>query len=305
MKSKTLTNKKTTVSVVIPNLNGEMIMKKNLPKVIAAMKYPPNNIIEIIVVDNASTDGSVKLVTTEFPEVKVIRHKVNRGFSASVNTGLRASKGDLIVLLNTDVIPEKNFLEKVLPEFDDKNVFAVSLHENGYGPGKASFTDGYIALAKGEEKNLVQSTFSVSGGSGVFRRDLMVEIGGMDEKLLSPFYWEDVDLAFRAMKRGYKLLWSPFGVVEHHHETTISKLPQDYVGRIKERNQLLMLWKNISSPSLIKKHITAILLRAVKHPGYFRIIFMALGRLNIVLMRRAQEFKNAKISDEAIFAKFS
>ena len=92
-------------------------------------------------------------------------------------------------------------MEKVLPEFKDKDLFAVSLHEIGYGPGKASFTDGYIALAKGEEINKVQPTFSVSGGSGIFRRDLMVELGGMDEKLLSPFYWEDVDLAFRAMKR--------------------------------------------------------------------------------------------------------
>lgn len=293
-----------TVSIVIPNINGEFIMAKNMPKVIEAKNYSKNNIKEIIMVDNASIDGSVKLVTTKFPEVRVIRHKVDRGFSASVNTGTRAATGDLVVLLNTDVIPEKNFLEKILPEFDNEKVFAVSLHERGYGPAKATFTDGYITLAKGEEKDETQQTFYVSGGSGVFRRKILVDLGGMDEKLLSPFYWEDIDLGYRALKRGYKLLWNPSGIVVHHHESTISKFPKTYVDRVKERNQLLMLWKNILSPNFLRKHIWAILKRTLSHPGYIRIIIMAMFRINTVLIRRYREIKETKISDEAIFSKF-
>ena len=77
----------------------------------------------------------------------------------------------------------------------------------------------------------------------------------MDEKLLSPFYWEDIDLCYRAAKRGYINLWEPRGKVVHKHESTISKFPKIYVARVKERNQLLMLWKNIHSKNLIKKHI--------------------------------------------------
>ena len=296
-------NKDITVSIVIPNLNGETIMEKNLPKVIDVKNNPKNHIKEIIMVDNASIDGSVKMVTSKFPEVRVIRHKIDRGFSASVNTGTRAATGDLILLINTDVIPNNDVLEKVLSDFEDKKVFAVSLHEIGYGPGKATFSDGYINLVKGEESNKIQPAFYVSGGSGVFRRDAMISIGGMDEKLLSPFYWEDIDLSYRAAKRGYKLLWDPRGVVEHHHESTISKLSQSYVQKVKERNQLLMLWKNILSPNLFRKHVLAVAQRTLKHPGYIKIVIMALFRLNIALSRRRQEIRETKISDEVIFAR--
>jgi GT2 family glycosyltransferase len=299
-----LHGKKLTVSVVIPNINGETLLEKNLPKVIEAMGNVKNHIMEIIMVDNASIDGSVKLVNAKFPGVHVIRHKVDRGFSASVNTGTRAAKGDLIFLINTDVIPEKNCLEKVISDFDDKKVFAVSLREIGYGPAKATFTDGYIDLVKGEESNTIQSTFYVSGGSGVFRRNILMELGGMDEKLLSPFYWEDIDLGYRAAKRGYKLLWDPRGIVEHHHESTISKFPKEYVARVKERNQLLMLWKNVTSANLTRKHIAGLFSRLIKHPGYIRIILMALGRFSTVLIRRQKEIKECKISDEMLFSRY-
>src|SRR3990167_3307577 len=159
--------KELTVSVVMPNLNGEELLEKNLPSLLMAGQNPKNHIKEIIVVDDGSEDGSVKLLASNFPQVKVIKHKVNRGFSASVNTGVRSSKGDLILLVNTDVIPEPDFLEPVLKHFEDPKVFAVSLHEKGYGSAKGNFTDGYIELALGEESDSAHPSFYVSGGSGV------------------------------------------------------------------------------------------------------------------------------------------
>src|SRR3972149_7908176 len=99
-----------TVSIVIPNYNGEKLIEKNLPKVLAAKESSQNRILEIIIVDDGSIDQSVKLITSMFPQVKLIKHTKNRGFSSSVNTGVRAAKGDLILLLNTDVLPEENFL---------------------------------------------------------------------------------------------------------------------------------------------------------------------------------------------------
>lgn len=297
--------KKKTVSVVMPNINGKTIMEKNLPKLFEAVNNPVNNIIEVIVVDDGSWDDSVSFLSKEYAgRVKLIKHTKNRGFSAAVNTGVRATKGDLILLINTDVIPEKNFLESLLPHFDNPKVFAVSAHEEGYGGAKGFFADGYIQLGMNKETKSAHQSFYVSGGSGVFRKSIWQELSGMDEKLLSPFYWEDIDLCFRAAKRGYINLWEPDGKVVHQHESTISKFPKKYVARVKERNQLLMLWKNIQSKNLIKKHIVAILLRAIKHPGYFIIIFMALGRLGIALKARNKEIKETKVSDEAIFANY-
>jgi GT2 family glycosyltransferase len=297
-------NQKFKVSVVMPNLNGEALLEKNLPKLITAKNYAPNEILEIIIVDDGSWDGSVNFLKKNYPDIKLVKHTTNRGFSAAVNTGVRAAKGDLILLINTDVIPNPDFLVKVLPNFSDRSVFAVSLHEKGFGSAKGTFVDGYIQLAMGEEGNKNHPSFYVSGGSGVFRRSTWIELGGMDEKLLSPFYWEDIDLCYRASKRGYKLLWEPGGIVEHHHESTISKLPKDYVARVRERNQILMLWKNVTSPNLTRKHVVGLLARLVKHPGYIRIILMALGRLGVVMQRRKKEIKESKVSDEIIFARY-
>ena len=293
-----------TVSVVMPSLNGEKLLSKNLPFLLKAKDNPKNKIVEVIIVDDGSWDNSVSLLRDNFPEIKLIKHRVNRGFSASVNTGVRAAKGNLILLINTDVLPEQDFLEPVLPHFQDSKVFAVSLHEKGYGSAKGQFGDGYIQLAMGEENNEAHQSFYVSGGSGVFRRSTWVELGGMDEKLLSPFYWEDIDLCYRASKRGYINLWEPKGVVVHKHESTISKFPREYVARVRERNQLLMLWKNITSPNLMQKHIVGLFARLIHHPGYIRIIFMALGRLGTAIERHKKEVKESKISDEIIFSRF-
>lgn len=292
-------------SIVIPNFNGEALLTKNLPYVIKAMEKKENNISEIVVVDDGSWDGSIPLLKEKFPEVKLIKHKVNRGFSAAVNTGVRGSSGDLIVLLNSDVVPDEDFLLNTLPHFKNPRVFAVSLHEKGYGWARGGFKNGFIEILPGDEGSTFHESFYVSGGSGVFNRNIWMELGGMDEELLSPFYWEDIDLCYRAAKRGYIIGWEPKSSVVHKHESTISKLSKNYVAKVKERNQLLCLWKNITSQNLARKHILGLLTRVVKHPGYLRIIFMALGRLGVALRKKKKEMKESRVSDEAIFARFS
>lgn len=292
---------KFSVSVVIPNFNGKDLLEKNLPFVLKAKNNPSNNIAEVIVVDDASSDDSVKLVVNKFPQVRIIKHKINRGFSAGVNTGVRMAKGNLVVLLNTDVEPSENFLEAVFKHFNNSHVFAVSLHEEGFGWAKASFKGGFIELGMGSESENSHRTFYVSAGSGVFRRDVWLELGGMDEKLLSPFYWEDVDLCFRAEKRGYINLWESEGRVRHKHESTIGKLPGKFVLRIKERNQLLVIWKNIHSKTFIRSHVTGVLRRISRHPGYLKVILMAIGKIPVVLSHRRKEIKLSKVSDEVVF----
>lgn len=292
------------VSIVIPNFNGEELLRENLPHVLAAMDTAGNQIREIIVVDDASTDASVRVLKDEFPSVKVIRHKVNRGFSAAVNTGVRMAKGSLVALLNTDVKPQNDFLLSVFKHFNDERVFAVSLHEEGYGWARGFFEDGFVVHRPGEETASPHKTFWVNGGSGVFSRKIWMELGGMDEKLLSPLYWEDLDLSYRTLKRGYRLFWEPDAIVVHEHESTVSKLTSRWLRNIQERNQLLFIWKNLTSPNLFKKHIFGLLKRVARHPGYLRIVFMALGRIKEVLRARKKEEKESKISDEIIFASF-
>lgn len=296
---------KNKISIVIPNFNGEELIGKHLPSIIKAFQNEENNILEIIMVDDASTDRSIKLTKKFFPKVKIYRHRVNRGFSCAVNTGVRYAKGELVCLLNTDVSVKPNFLVSVIEHFEDEKTFAVSLHEKGHGWAKGFFSDGFIQHSPGNESKKTKNSFWASGGSSVFSRKKWWELGGLDEKNLSPFYWEDVDISYRGLKRGWRILWEPKAIVFHEHEATTSKIPKHYKDRILERNQLIVIWKNITSRILFRKHIAGLINRILKDPGYIRIVYMALKKLPTVYKARQKEKKEGKVSDEAIFARFS
>ena len=245
-----------SVSVIIPNWNGVYLMKKHLQHVIDAA---PN--AEIIVTDDMSTDGSVEYLKKYFPSVVVIKRKVRGGFAANVNTGVAAARGDIIILINTDVEPEKDFLKPLLLRFADQQVFAVGCLEKSQEKGKivlrgrglAHWEKGYFIHARGEIDST--ETAWVSGGSGAFRKTMWDKLGGMDT-LYSPFYWEDIDLSYRARKAGWKILFEPKSVVHHYHEE--GKIKSVYtttdVKRIVYRNQFIFIWKNLTDKKQLLFH---------------------------------------------------
>ena len=157
--------KRNVASVIIPNFNGRDLLAKNFPSVVAALKNPENLISEVIIVDDGSDDESVSFIKENYSEIKLIKHTKNRGFSAAINTGARTAKGKLLVLLNNDVSPSPNFLLKVIPHFEDKQDFAVSLHEKGYGWAKGKFENGFIVHEKGIESKEVHESFWANGGA--------------------------------------------------------------------------------------------------------------------------------------------
>ena len=114
----------TAASIVIPNWNGRDLLAKYLPSVIDAMAGHPEN--EIIVVDNGSEDGSVEFLRDQFPAVRVLALDRNLGFGGGSNEGFRAAKNDIVVLLNSDMRVQPDFLAPLLEAFTDERVFAVS-----------------------------------------------------------------------------------------------------------------------------------------------------------------------------------
>lgn len=296
---------KIKISIVIPNWNGARLLPKNLPKVIAARENPGNRIIEIIIVDDGSTDNSVEIIKRFGDKVRLVQHSVNRGFSHAVNTGARFARGTHLCLLNTDVVPSKDFLAPLIDYLKDPKLFGITLHEEGYGPSTGCF-DGYLRHSGGKESNNVQESLWASGGSSVFSKRVWKELKGMDSELFDPFYWEDVDLGFRARKRGYKILWVPEAQVVHAHESVInpSNFRKRYLNLIKERNELLFIWKNITSKRYTKMHRNALFERLKKHPGYIKVVLAALLKIRTVMKRRKREISEAIVSDEVIFEKF-
>jgi len=298
-------NKPVKVSIVIPNYNGRELMQKNLPSVLKATLNPKNFIEEVIVVDDGSKDDSVSFLKKEFPQIRLVIHKVNRGFSAAVNSGVKAAGSEFVVLLNSDVYPKEDFLEEVLSFIKkDEDIFAVSFHEKGWGGAKGAFEDGFIVHKPGKEGALPHSTFYVNAGGAIYRKNMWEALGGMDEKLFSPFYWEDVDISYGALKRGFKLFWHPAAYVSPNLSASVGKLPKMRVSRIQERNHLIFNWKNLTSPRLFRKHLISLFAKVFKHPKYIIIVIMALSRLRETLKARKKEIREAKVSDEIIFSRF-
>lgn len=233
-----------TYSVVITNYNGAEILKKNLPKVITAT----SDALELLVVDDCSTDNSLEVLKEL--KIKYIKTEKNSGFSTTTNLGVQKAKGDLVVLLNSDVIPHIGFLKTVLPEFSDPMLFAVGLHDiddagvsRGRGVGK--FIRGFLMHRPGA----VRSDISLwaSGGSGVFNKNIWDKIGGLDT-VYNPAYGEDWDLGYRAWKMGYEVLFEKNAVVEHHHkEGALRKKYSPFFRKsIAFRNQNIFILKNIT-----------------------------------------------------------
>jgi len=287
-------------SIVIPNWNGEELLKKNLPAVLRT------GADEVIVVDDGSTDGSreyIKQLTSYELRIKTIFNKKNLGFAASVNKGVKAAKGEIVVLLNNDVVPEEKFLKPLEEDFGDPKVFAVSLGEPQWSWAKGKWIRGFIEHEPGEKTKAPHISFWASGGSGAFRKEIWEKLGGMDE-LYHPFYWEDVDLSYRAWKRGYKVIWNPRAVVYHKHEGTISRFSKKYVNLIAERNRLLFIWKNITSPKMILEHKFWLIKKLLINPGYWQSFLMALVKFPFVLKQKLKEYREEKVKDEIIFSQF-
>lgn len=286
-------------SAIIPNWRGKSLLEKNLPRVLKA------DFDEVIVVDDASPDDSVEFLKKNFPRVKIIRHNRNRGFAESVNDGVRLSSGDVVFLLNLDVVPQGNILRPVLEHFQDDKVFGVSLHEEGYGWSVPNFQDGFIGHKAGKEGNKPHKTFWISGGSGAFRKSLWKNLGGMDT-MFSPFYWEDVDLGYRALRRGYKLVWEPEARVLHKHESVINPkhFNAKFLQLVKERNHLLFNWKHLAFKELIFFHLPGLVKRLLR-PGYWIVFFLALLKLPQIIQGRIIEKREARFSNEEIIKGFS
>lgn len=245
------------VSIIIPNRNGAELLQKNLPFVLDAAGGN-----EIIVVDDASTDASLDLLSKKFPSVKVIKKTHNDGFASSVNMGVREATGEIVVLLNTDVRPEKDFLAPLVKHFSDPSVFAVGCLEKSIegghtvlrGRGEAKWEKGFYIHWRGEVDKT--TTAWVSGGSSAFRKSIWEKLGGMDT-MYNPFYWEDIDFSYCAMKSGFTVLFEPKSVVVHEHETGAIKreYPILYVKIIAYRNQFLFVWKNLSDAEILLAHV--------------------------------------------------
>lgn len=244
------------ISVVIPNYNGEYLLKKNLPEVFKALIGS----FEVIVVDDGSKDGSIEFLKKQ--KVRLLRNLENMGFSTTVNKGVKAARGEIVVLLNTDVVPQRNFLNPLVSHFKDPSIFAVGCLDRSLEKGKVikrgrgigKWSKGFLVHARGEVNK--SNTLWASGGSSAFRKTVWNKLGGLNE-IYNPFYWEDIDISYRALKLGYKIVFEKESIVNHQHEKgAIKKSYSEFkIKTVAYRNQFIFVWENATDLWLQLSHI--------------------------------------------------
>ncbi|MFQ5596330.1 MAG: glycosyltransferase family 2 protein, partial [Anaerolineae bacterium] len=250
------------ISVVIPNWNG----LQHLDTCLSALDRQTFDDFEIIVVDNASSDGSVAFIQLKYPQATVIELPENRGFAGACNAGIRAAQGEFIVLLNNDTEVDPGWLAAIVdafqrhPEagivaskmllFDRRDVFHTAGDFYGFDgiPGNRGVWERDDGQFDREEY-----VFSACGGSAACRRTMLDQIGLLDEDFF--FSCEDLDLAWRAQLAGWRVLYTPAAVVYHKLSATGGGATASFYDG---RNFLYLIVKNYPT-SLLRKHWRTIL----------------------------------------------
>lgn len=209
------------ISIVIPNWNG----LEHLPVCLAALQAQTHPDFEVIVADNASEDGSGEYIRAHFPDVHIVALDHNSGFTGACNAGMRASRGEIVVLLNNDTEVAPNWLAEIQAAFErHPEAGAVASRMLLFERRDTFHTAGDYFCYAGRPGNRgvwQQDTgqyaegyvFSACGGSSAYRRTMLDEVGLLDEDFF--FSCEDVDLGWRAQLVGWKTVYAPRAVVYH------------------------------------------------------------------------------------------
>ncbi len=285
------------ISVIIP-------VYKNRDSFLSNLRHntPYLKDTEIIIVNDDPSE-SLKNDLRQFKDITLIENSSNLGFGSAIHVGVKKAKHKLVMLLNSDVLLlDTSYTKAISPIEKDPSVFAISFaqrEKNGTIVGKNSiyWKNGFFHHKKAD--NTVSGINGwAEGGACIFSKKRYDEIGGFDP-LYTPFYWEDVDLSYRAWKRGYKILFEKNILVEHHHESTIKTyFSGKKIQTIAYRNQLIFIWKNMNDFNMLFSHILHLLIYIpiylFKNQVFISGLFQALLQLPNIMNKRKQYPLNDK-----------
>ena len=246
-----------SVTVIIPNYRGADCLDECL----RSLENQSGGPFDVLVVDNASNDGSAELVESDYPNVRLIKLDQNYGFSRAVNEGIKATKTPYVLLLNNDTVAEPDFVKNMLIAIKtDPSIFSVAakmLQKNRPdridGAGDLYCVFGW-AFARGKDKPRDrymkrQDVFASCGGAAIYSRKILDEIGWFDEFHFA--YLEDVDIGYRARIMGYRNVYEPSAVVYHVGSIASGSRHNDFKVRISARNNMYIIMKNMPTLQII------------------------------------------------------
>ena len=249
------------ISIVILNWNGKHHLVHCLGS-LAKISYKP---VEVIVVDNHSSDGSQAIVRSKFPWVKLVENKKNLGYSAGNNVGIRASRGTYVFILNNDTEVEKSFLEPLVAAcqsdttigcIQPKLLYASNHHLlNAVGSYLTStgflYHYGYRKPQSRLQYNRRIHIYSAKGAAMLLRKSALTKVGLFDEDFF--IYFEETDLCHRLWLAGYTVVYEPTSVVYHHEAVDTHKQMQEFtITYLSFRNRIASFLMNLEWFQVIK-----------------------------------------------------
>lgn len=302
------------ISVVIPNYNGAKLLVENLPSILAALESWGGN-HEVIVVDDCSPDDSCRVLREAFPQVRLIVNPANVGFSGTCNVGMQQARYPVALCINNDVQVAPDLIEPLLRHFADPEVFAVTpnilVEREGrnqgvvFGEFKRGFFRGGIALLK--DRPGARENFYGVGACVAYQMEKFRALGGYAE-IYAPYLFEDVDICYRAWKRGWKSVYEPQTEVYHYSSATIGNQKKRTKRVIYLRNRFLFHWINLSDPALVLRHLLALAFRLtvsifMLQFDYYRAFLAAVQRLDQVRELRHRERPQRRMEDRQVLAR--
>lgn len=245
------------VTVVIPNYNGKRFLKKCLESI----ENQTFRRMETLVIDNASSDGSVEYIRENFPWVKVAVMRRNLGFAGGVNVGIRMCETPYVLLLNNDTESAPDMVEALVKTIESsEDIFSVSCRMVQFHNRKLLDDAGdlYTVLGWGIQRGVGQKTkrykkqedvFSACAGAALYRKYMLDRIGYFDEMHFA--YLEDIDLGYRARIHGFRNVYCPKAVVYHVGSGTSGSKYNSFKVKLSARNSVYLNYKNMPLPQLL------------------------------------------------------
>ncbi|MCH9007741.1 glycosyltransferase family 2 protein [candidate division KSB1 bacterium] len=316
------------VSIVIPHYRGKEILYQCLTA-LERTSYPNT---QVILVDNASSDGSVVSVSRDFPWVKVVANKVNAGYAGGCNSGLRLARGEFVLFLNDDTVFEPDWLNPLAAALiEDVSIAAcqpklLALHQRDtfdYSGAAGGLMDVFgfpfalgrifFTLEKDEKQyDTGGEIFWASGTAILVRKSTLERVGIFDEDFFA--HMEEIDLSWRFHLAGMRVVVVPQSEIFHNSGSTLT--PDSFKKvYLNHRNSLVMLLKNYELnnvlwivPVRVILELVAILYSVLKL-DFVRVRAVLLAFVSVLfglpktLRKRADVQKTRRVSDAAIFSK--
>lgn len=276
------------LSIVIPTYQRSDLLEACVASVVR--HAPPAT--EVIVVDDGSGDDRAAQVAGRFAGVRLLRRARRGGFAAAANSGICASQGAVIQLLNDDAEVTHGWVEAALRWFDDPGIGAVaplvltwpdgaridSAGDRYYVGGVAAKRGHGLPPGPGFDEPC--PVFGASASSGFYRREALEHVGLLPESFVS--YFEDVDLAFRLQRGGYRAIFEPASRVLHHIGASHGKRSRRLVEQ-QSRNEERVFWRNVPDVlAVLPRHMAVLLGKAYRRWREGTLTPWLCGRLRLL-----------------------